>query len=66
MPLHPPLGWLALQERAKQAKDPRALAAIIDEMNELLAEYEKTSGDGHGKGRPQERSAKPVKKSVKK
>jgi hypothetical protein len=38
---NPPPGWIALQERAKQAKDARELAAIIDEMNNLLALYEK-------------------------
>jgi D-serine deaminase-like pyridoxal phosphate-dependent protein len=43
----PPPGWTALQERAKQAKDPRQLAAIIDEMNKLLSEYEKAAGNGH-------------------
>ncbi|MGC2448416.1 MAG: hypothetical protein WA477_12290 [Candidatus Sulfotelmatobacter sp.] len=50
MLLNSPPGWIALQERAKQAKDPRELAAIIDEMNKLLTEYEKAAGDGHGKG----------------
>ena len=51
----PPPGWTALQARAKRAKDLRQLAAIIDEMNRLLTEYEKAAGDGHsdgnGKGR---------------
>ena len=43
----PPPGWTELQERAKQAKDPKELAAIIDEMNRLLTAYEKAAGDGH-------------------
>ena len=50
MPLNPPPGWLALQEKARQTKDPQELAAIIDEMNELLTEYENTAGDGTGDG----------------
>ncbi len=49
MPLPPPLGWLALQERAKRAKTAAELSAIIDEMNDLLTEYEEAAGDGrHG------------------
>ncbi len=50
MLLNPPPGWIALQERAKQAENSRELAAIIDEMNNLLAEYEKNNGDGHSEG----------------
>jgi hypothetical protein len=46
----PPPGWTALQERAKQAKNARELAAIIDEMNRLLSEYEKAAGNGHSEG----------------
>jgi hypothetical protein len=42
----PPPGWAALQERARQTKDPKELAQIIDEMNALLTEYEKASRDG--------------------
>ena len=62
MPLDLPPGWLTLQERARRAKDARELAAIIDEMNALLAEYEKAAGDGdepQRRARPQ-RPAKPV------
>lgn len=59
---NPPPGWTALQERAKQVKDPIELAAIIDEMNDLLAEYEKAAGDGHSEGRLPARSHKPAKK----
>lgn len=47
MPPEPPPGWTELQERAKRAKDSKELAAIIDEMNEVLAKYEKAAGDGH-------------------
>ncbi|MFZ3264449.1 MAG: hypothetical protein WA172_10650 [Terriglobales bacterium] len=59
----PPPGWTALQERAKQAKDPRQLAAIIDEMNRLLTEYEKAAGDGHSEGQLLVRSHPSDKKS---
>jgi hypothetical protein len=47
---NPPPGWTVLQEKAKQAKGPRELAAIIEEMNKLLGEYEKAAGDGHSEG----------------
>jgi len=43
----PPPGWLALQEKARTAKDAKELSAIIDEMNALLSTYEKAAGDGH-------------------
>ena len=46
----PPSGWIDLQERAKCAKNAEELAAIIDEMNKLLSEYEKAAGDGHKEG----------------
>lgn len=46
----PPTGWLDLQARAKSAKNAEELAAIIDEMNKLLSQYEKAAGDGHNKG----------------
>jgi hypothetical protein len=50
MPLDTPPGWNALQERAKQVKDPQELVALIEEMNQLLSEYERTAGDGNGNG----------------
>ncbi len=53
----------ALQERAKQAKDPRQLAAIIDEMNNLLSEYEKAAGNGHSEGQRPARSPNSDKKN---
>ena len=46
----PPLGWIELQERAKRAKTPEELSAIINEMNQLLAKYEKAAGGGHSEG----------------
>ncbi len=68
MPLNPPPGWNALQERAKRVKDPQELAHLIEEMNEFLSEFEITAGDGNGNGngrRPhQQNSAK--RKSAKK
>ena len=48
MPLNPPPGWIALQERAKQVKDPQELVDLIEEMNQLLSEYERAEGDGNG------------------
>lgn len=50
MPLNPPPGWNALQERAKRVKDPQELAGLIEEMNQLLSEFEITAGDGDGNG----------------
>jgi hypothetical protein len=50
MPLNPPPGWNALQERAKRVKDPQELADLIEEMNQLLSEFEITAGDGNGNG----------------
>jgi hypothetical protein len=65
MPLDTPPGWNALQERAKRVKDPQELVGLIEEMNQLLSEYEKTAGDGNGNGRhPQGR--KPAQKKASK
>jgi len=36
-----PEGWRKLQERARRARDPKELEAIIAEMNRLLSECEK-------------------------
>ena len=60
----PPPGWIALQARAKQAKDPKELAALIEEMNQLLAEYEKAAGDEHKLGKRPARSRKSAKKKA--
>ena len=62
MPPEPPPGWTELQERAKRAKDAKELAAIIDEMNRLLAEYEKAAGDGHKDGQRPARDHNSAKK----
>lgn len=51
MPLNPPPGWNALQERAKRVKDPQELVDLIEEMNQLLSEFEVTAGEGNGNGR---------------
>jgi len=51
MPLNPPPGWTALQERAKRVKDPQELSNLIEEMNQLLSEFEIIAGDGDGNGR---------------
>ena len=59
---NPPPGWLALQKRAKEAKDPRELAAMIEEMNELLRQYEKAAGDGHSESQVPARSQESDKK----
>ena len=65
MPLNPPPGWIALQQRAKQIKDPQELVDLIEEMNQLLSEYERSTGDGdgnaNGNGRPL-RKQKPARK----
>jgi hypothetical protein len=64
MPLSPPPGWNALQERAKRVKDPQELADLIEEMNRLLAEFEVTAGDGDGVRHP--RASKPSGKKARK
>jgi hypothetical protein len=38
-----PKGWRELQERAQREKDPKKLAQLIDEMNQLLTEHEKAA-----------------------
>jgi hypothetical protein len=48
----PPPGWATLQERARRAGNPTELAQIIDEMNKMLAEHEKATGDHNGKPNP--------------
>ena len=45
-----PAGWMALQEKAKRAKNAEELSAIIEEMNQLLSECEKAAGNGHDMG----------------
>jgi hypothetical protein len=41
-----PEGWRELQERARRARDPKELEAIIAEMNRLLTECEKKAAAG--------------------
>ena len=43
-----PKGWRVLQKRAQLEKDPKKLAKLIDEMNQLLAEYEKAASEEEG------------------
>lgn len=40
-----PPGWIKLQERARCAKNADELSRIIDEMNELLDEYQAKRGN---------------------
>jgi hypothetical protein len=67
MPLNPPPGWNALQERARRVRDPQELTDIIDEMNLLLSQYEWAAGDGDGNhGRPPPKAKSGKKKAGKK
>ncbi len=43
MPLDEPEGWRSLWERAQQEKDPKKLAELIDQLNQLLTEHEKAA-----------------------
>ncbi len=43
MPLNEPEGWRWLWERAQQEKDPKRLAELIDQLNQLLTEHEKAA-----------------------
>jgi hypothetical protein len=45
MPLDEPQGWRELWEMAQQEQDTKKLAAIIDQMNQLLTEHEKRAAD---------------------
>jgi 23S rRNA maturation mini-RNase III len=48
-----PPGWRTLQEKAQRERDPKKLAALIDEMNRLLTEHEKAA-----QGRRKNRASK--------
>jgi len=48
----PPPGWAELQRKARHEKDPKKLARLIDEMNQLLSEYEKGAKGHSEKGQP--------------
>ena len=43
--LDEPQGWQQLHAMAQQERDPQRLAYIIDQMNSLLAQYEKMAGN---------------------
>ncbi len=43
MPLSEPEGWRPLWERAQQEKEPKKLAELIDQLNQLLTEHEKAA-----------------------
>jgi hypothetical protein len=60
--LEEPKGWKCLQELAQREKDPRRLAQIIDQMNQLLTEQERAAADEE---RPSARSSrrKPIETS---
>jgi hypothetical protein len=38
-----PKGWRRLQQRAQSERDPKKLAQLIDQMNQLLTEHEKAA-----------------------
>jgi hypothetical protein len=43
-----PKGWKCLQERAQRERDPKRLAQIIDEMNQVLREQEDAAARDEG------------------
>lgn len=53
-----PKGWRLLQERAQREKDPKKLAELIDQMNQLLTEHEKAAREEE-KGGPQALGERP-------
>jgi hypothetical protein len=38
-----PKGWRCLQEMAQRERDPQRLAVILDQLNHLLDEHERTA-----------------------
>ena len=56
-PLHPPPGWMDLQNRAHKAKDAQEFNEIVDQMNRLLVAHEKPTDDGHSPGESPAREA---------
>ncbi len=40
-----PKGWRRLWEAAQAEKDPKKLAELIDQLNQLLSEHEKAAED---------------------
>jgi hypothetical protein len=49
-PLRPdePEGWRELQEKAQRERNPKKLAMLIDEMNQILTEWEKKGAAEEG------------------
>ena len=45
MPDDEPKGWRQLQEKAQREKDPKKLAEIIEQLNQLLTEHEKAAAE---------------------
>ena len=45
MPLDEPQGWRELWGRAQEERDPKRLADLIEQMNQLLTEHEKRAAD---------------------
>ncbi len=43
MQIYEPKGWRRLHNKAQRERDPRKLALIIDQLNQLLSEHEKTA-----------------------
>jgi len=62
----PPPGWAELQKKARRARDPKKLTAIIDEMNKLLSEYEHAAGDCPDEKPPKKSRRKGLRRSAKK
>jgi hypothetical protein len=56
-----PPGWRILQDRARKETDPKKLASIIDEMNELLKQWEETAGSDPTRKPPDSGNASPRK-----
>jgi uncharacterized protein with von Willebrand factor type A (vWA) domain len=40
-----PKGWRKLQEAAQKEEDPKKLAELIDQLNQLLSEHEKAAAE---------------------
>ena len=53
--LDEPKGWQILQVMAQRERDPQRLAAIIDQMNQLLDRHERM--DGSKNSGPERRGA---------
>lgn len=58
MVLDEPLGWRCLWERAQRERDPEKLAALIDQLNQLLTEHEKAAVEQEMPSRPSRKGRK--------